>query len=164
MDNTFTIREYCEEKDFEVFYEQRCIYDMKTMRYELSGASPCIEKEKFRKMLKERCEYHNCPKIIANEKGHPIGYTMIVHHSRATKHSTIEIMLWENAELTEAVLRKMLNKAFVNGFSNMAICRFYGYDFHLLSACRNIGMAEAGVIPDDFCYEQKLYPEYTLLH
>lgn len=56
--DTFSIRTYCEETDFESLYDFYCDYASKTLAYQLSGASPYIDKEKFRDALKMHVTIH----------------------------------------------------------------------------------------------------------
>lgn len=157
----FTIRDYCEETDFETYYARTNDYRVKTLSQEVCGVSLGVDREEFQQYLRRRSHVHNDPKTVADSQNRPIGYALRAHYSRATRHNAIELMLWERSELTESVLREMLADAFDHGFSSMAVCRFHGWDTYLLSACRNIGMEEAGCIPDDYCYDGKLYPEYS---
>ena len=45
----------------------------------------------------------------------------------------------------------------------MVICRVKGYEKELLDACRKAGLQEVGCIPDYFCYDGAVYPEYTFI-
>lgn len=41
----FSIRIYCEETNFDILYDIHCDYASKTLAYQLSGASPYIDKK-----------------------------------------------------------------------------------------------------------------------
>ena len=161
--NQFTIRPYCEETDFETFYEFHCAHAWKTIVYQLSGASPCIPKEKFRESLQKVNRYSRHPFVVADVQNHPIGYALIEQYVRVANHQTFQIVLWEQPELTEQVLRQTLETIFEGDFVEMAICRVNGNEQELLTACSKISMKEVGCIPKYFCYKGDLYSEYTFI-
>ena len=160
---TFTFRTYNEETDFETVYNYHCDYAIKTAGYQLSGASPCATEEMFRESM-ARIE-HRAIKfhIIADENDKPIGIMNLGQYWRIARHRSLNVILWENAELTEEVVRRALDMAFSFTLLRMVVCTVNGNDVRLLDACRNVGMQEVGCIPDYFCYEGEVYPEYKFI-
>lgn len=161
--DTFSIRFYCEDSDFDTLYEFQCDYDSKTTVYQLSGTSPCIPKEQFRNMIQKVCKHSRYPFVVADGKDHPIGISVVEPYVRVGKHHTIYIKLWKRTELTEAVLIRTLKNLFEGKIVKMVICKVEGCDKELVEACRKIGMKEVGCIPEYYCYEGLLYPEYTFV-
>lgn len=161
--NIFSIRPYCEESDFDIIYDFQCDYDAKTVAYQLSGASPYIPKKRFRRILQKASKYSRFPFVIADDQDRPIGISMVEQYVRVGKHHTFQIFLWEHKELTEEILRRTLRNIFSSSTVKMAICRVTGNEHALVNACRTLGMEEVGCIPEYYCFEGILYPEYTFI-
>ena len=161
--DTFSIRPYCEETDFDILYDFHCDYASKTLAYQLSGASPYIPKEIFRDALKNTCKYSRYPFVVADDGNNPIGISKVEQYVRVGKHHTIYIKLWKKAELTEQVLAQTMQNIFESRIVKMVICKVEGCEKELVEACRKLGLQQVGCIPEYFCYEGKLYPEYTFI-
>ena len=136
--DTFSIRPYCEETDFDILYDFHCDYASKTLAYQLSGASPYIPKEKFRDALKNTCKYSRYPFVVADDGNHPIGISKVEQYVRVGKHHTIYIKLWKKAELTEQVLAQTMQNIFESRIVKMVICKVEGCDKELVEACRKL--------------------------
>lgn len=102
--DTFSIRPYCEETDFDTLYDFHCDYASKTLAYQLSGASPYIAKDKFKDALKNACQYSRYPFVVTDSENNPIGISKVEQYVRVGKHHTIYIKLWNKTELTKQVL------------------------------------------------------------
>lgn len=162
MINTiFQIREYEEDIDFDAFYEYQCKYDSKVTSYQLSGASPCIPKDEYRAMLREKAKMERYPFVVSDKENRAIGVSIIEQYVRIAKCHDICVKLWDQPQLTEAVLKSTLDRLLEKTqLVKMVVCRVEGWDTFLLNACRNIGMEEVGCIPDYLIWEGELYPEY----
>lgn len=161
--HTFSIRPYSEESDFNILYNFQNDNASKTVAFQLSGASPFLSEEKFRLILQNACKNSSYPFVVADDNNHPIGISMVDQYIRIAKHHTFHITLWERSELMEQVLHQTLYNIFSGGTVEMAICKVYGYEKDLLNACKKMDLEQVGCIPDYFCYEGLLYPEYTFI-
>lgn len=161
--DTFSIRPYCEETDFDALYDFQCDYASKTLAYQLSGASPYISKDKFKDALQNACKYSRYPFVVADSENNPIGISMVEQYVRVGKHHTIYIKLWKKTELTDQVLSQTIQNIFKGRIVKMIICKVEGCETELVQACRKLGLQEVGCIPEYFCYEGQLYPEYTFI-
>lgn len=160
----FLLRPYCESSDFKTLYKAECDYDEKTIAYELCGASPYIPEKRFREILGKANMNSQRFFIVADEGDRPIGYVYTDRCMRIAKHRTIQIRLWTKTELTESILRQTLDSSFSdNLIVNMLIFEVMGNERDLVSACQSVGMEQVGCIPDYFCYEGKLFPEYIFI-
>lgn len=45
----------------------------------------------------------------------------------------------------------------------MVICKVEGCEKEHVEACRTLGLQQVWCIPEYFCYEGQLYPEYTFI-
>ena len=161
--NQYTMREYREETDFERVYEEYCDYCRKTVGYQVHGVSPCPEKTEFEKFV-NRVNSGRHFRMILNEDGELVGYACLGQLYRVGWHREVFLTLWEQQEeLTEPIFRALMEEAFSSPLLKMALCKVTGENVALVEACRKIGMAEVGCIPEYHCYEGKLYPEYTFI-
>ena len=161
MEN-YSMRAYQRETDFETVYERYCDQCFKTTVYQLTGAYPCPEKKEFEKLVNRAGS--GGMQMILNGSGKPVGYCCLGQLYRVGWHREVFLTLWEQQEaLTEPILRELLERAFSLELLKMALCKVTGENAALVVACRKLGMEEVGCIPDYYCYEGKLYPEYTFI-
>lgn len=161
--DTFFIRPYCEETDFDTLYDFHCDYASKTLAYQLSGASPFIAKDKFKDALKNACQYSRYPFVVTDSENNSIGISKVEQYVRVGRHHTIYIKLWKKNELTKQVLSQTIQNIFSSRIVKMVICRVEGCEKELVEACQELGLQQVGCIPEYFCYEGQLYPEYTFI-
>lgn len=159
----FVLREYREHTDFETIYKEICAYAEKTTAYHVTGCSYCPSPEQVKEQLRVQTDYHPQPFVAADDQDHPIGIANPYYRDRPGQYYKIFIRLWEKQELTEAVLRRTLENCFSRKGTKMVICKVMGHETALLEACRKIGMEQAGCIPNYFCYEGNLFPEYIMI-
>ena len=161
MEN-FSMRKYQKELDFEVVFEKYCDHCFKTVTYRYHGVSLCPEKEKFESII-NRLAGRDL-RMILDEDGKQLGYCSLGNVYRVGWHREVFLTLWEQQEeLTEPVLRRLMEEAFSEPLLKMALCKVTGENVPMVEACRKIGMVEVGCIPEYHCYEGKLYPEYTFM-
>ena len=161
--DTFFIRAYCEETDFEILYDFHCDYASKALAYQLSGASPYMSKEEFRDILNKTANYSRYPFVVTDNNNIPIGISKVEPYVRVGKHHTVHIKLWKKRELTEQVLNRTIQNIFDSGIVKRVICKVEGCEKELVEACQKLDLQQVGCIPEYFCYEGKLYPEYTFI-
>ena len=161
MEN-YSMRAYQRETDFETVYEWYCDHCFKTTAYQLHGANPCPEKKEFEK-LADRAGSRGM-QMILDAEGKLVGYCGLGQLYRVGWHREVYLTLWERQEaLTEPIFRELLERAFSLELLKMVLCKVTGENTALVAACRKAGMEEVGCIPDYYCYEGKLYPEYTFI-
>ena len=166
MEN-FKIRYYRECTDLRTIYENYCLIAGRTVAYYLSGASPYLTLEDFSNLLRKENEQTYCPFIVVSLEDHPIGIARTSKLDRRCRHYHVSVYLWENVGRTEAVLRRILDTV-LSGTANMVICQIPGYQTEFLTAARNVGMIQAGCIPDYIFYKSvdgapDIWPEYTFI-
>ncbi len=166
MEN-FKIRYYRECTDLRTIYENYCLIAGRTVAYYLSGASPYLTLEDFSNLLRKENEQTYCPFIVVDPKDHPIGIAHTSKLDRKCRHHHFSVYLWENVELTEDVLRRVMDMV-LNRTANMVVCKIPSYQTEFLAAARNVGMTLVGCIPDYVFYKSEngapdIWPEYTFI-
>lgn len=163
----FTIRDYCRETDLEALYQAYSDLAWKTTGHMLSGTCPVISLERFESKLDGLCHSARFPFVVADKStGDVIGIALIGQYYRVSCHYEVTVNVWKQPELTEAVLKTVLDTVFAKPHVKMVIIKVAGYKKELLDGCRHLGMTQVGCIPDYVCYgEEKaeLYPEYTFM-
>lgn len=166
MEN-FKIRAYREDTDLQTIYENYCLLIGRTAAFYLSGTSPYPALATFSDSIRKESERTYYPFIVADPKDHPIGIAHTSKLDRKCRHYHFSVYLWENAELTEDVLRRVMDMV-LNRTANMVVCKIPGYQTEFLAAARNVGMTLVGCIPDYVFYKSEngvldIWPEYTFI-
>lgn len=163
--NTFSMRDYNEETDFEVLYDFQMEYTSKTvLQHRFSSVSPYISKERLKEILQNVNRFSRYPCIVADEKDVPIGFSKVDAIDPTGNHRrSIQLSLWKYPELTEQVLQQLTNAIFENNNVTMLICECNAFEHHLYNALINLKYEQVGYIPDYSYYDNKLYGKYTFI-
>jgi len=161
----FKLRDYRQETDLQILYDNYYTIALQTVAHYLSGTAPCLSQEAFHQSL---TRLNIClPFVIADRDDRPIGIVNVRLRDRGCKYHNFSIYLWEQQELTEKVLIHIFNTVLV-GNTNMMICTIPSCETAHLQAVRNVGMVEVGCIPDHYFRrfsrgEREIWDEYTFI-
>lgn len=166
MEN-FMIRAYREETDLQPIHDLFCRHAERTAAYYLSGASPYPTLETISDLMRKESKQNHHPFIVTDPESRPFGIARTSNMERKCRHHHVSVHLWENPELTEAVLCRVLDRL-LEGTAKMVVCQIPGYQEDFLTAARNVGMLQVGCIPDYVFYKSEngttdIWPEYTFI-